>query len=202
MFLIQKEEWYQRAKEEATDYFINKSLSAIYRERRKNEKLQPGQVRDWSLGKSKSWPRQQQIEYINQYKHLIKQYKNISEYFKEKARLFHKYICLYEIIKGFAIVKKHKIRFKVKLNSRHYIPDGEYFLYKSGPPGYKITRFCVFAKEKPKNFNSPHSSGFFNFMGIANRRYNHNKIGRALVSSNKIVWLELRTCWEDNFIWL
>lgn len=202
MFLIQEEEWYTRAKEEAIADFISHSLYHICRERRKIEKKAPDEIRNWSLGKTKDWPRQKQIEYINQYKRLIKKYKNIPEYFTKKARLFHQYICLYEITKGVALIENHRIRFRVTLDSRRHVPDGEYFLYKKPGSGYKVNKFCVFSREKPKSFDSgTHTAGFFNFMGIAGR-YSYYKIGRAVISRNKIIWLELRKCWEDDFVWL
>lgn len=202
MFLIQEEEWYTRAKEEAIADFITYSLYHICHERRKIEKKASHEIRDWSLGKTKVWPRQKQIEYINRYKYLIKKYKNIPEYFTEKARLFYQYLCVYEITKGVALIEKQRIRFRVKLDSRRHVPDGEYFLYKKSGSDYKITKFCVFARKKAKFNNGPHTSGFFDFMGITARRYSYDKIGRAVISRNKIIWLELRKCWEDEFIWL
>ena len=201
--LNQKNELAERSKQMAVYFYIATALFTIFRERCKREKKLADEIRDWSIGKTRGWPLNRQIDYILKYKHLIPNYKNVDQWRFRYLESLRQSVCRYEIQKGMVILGKSKIRFRMKLTLRKWVPDGEYFLYRRGPGYRKNAHYLVFTTgEEPESFDSgPHTSGFLSYEGGAGVKHYYNRIGRAVVYRNMVVWFEERKKWEDNFDW-
>lgn len=199
MIKPQYQQLFARSKEIAISRFIEGNLGTIFRERRKREKLSPGEVRDWTPAKAGLWPRQRQLEYIQQYKNLIANYKGVKEIFEEEFEKRKVHVVSIPIKGKYTTINNCRIRFSSYLNGRKQIPNGVYFLWKQSN-GYKLkgTHF------RAENMSSPENDGFYTSRGYWDWRCPTawHKIARAVVHLNRIIWLERRTCWEDMFDWL
>lgn len=199
MIKPQYQQLFARSKEIAVSRFIDGNLRIIFDERRKREKLAPGEVRDWTPAKTGLWPRERQLTYIRQYKNLIAGYRGVAALFEEEFEKRKIHIISIPIEKKYVTVNGCRIRFRSYLNGRKQIPNGVYFLWKQSN-GYKLkgTHF------RAENMKSPYGDGFFSSRGAwdFSRRTSWRKIARAVVHLNRIIWLERRTCWEEMFDWL
>lgn len=199
MIKVQYEQLVSRSKEIAINFFVNKHAKSIFDERRKNEKLSPGQKRDWTPAKIAFWPRAKQLAYIQKYRYLIDDYKGIKTIFEEELEKRKTHIASIAIQGKYAIIRGCRIRFISYLNNRKQIPDGVYFLWKK-QRGYRLKG----SHFRSKNIKPPMDDGFFTWGGPTggSRRTAWHKTARCVVHLNRIIWLERRTCWEDNFDWL
>lgn len=197
MIKPQYQELFARSKKIAISTFTDVNIGIIFRERRKLEKLGPGEKRDWTPAQTYSWPRTRQLAYIRQYRHLIADYKEVSELFNEEFEKRKIHIVSIPIEKKYVTIDNCRIRFSFSsfLNGRKQIPNGVYFLWKQSN-GYKLkgTHF------RAENTNPPDGdigdySMFFDMS-------KWHKIARVVVLLNRIIWLERRTCWEQHFDWL
>ena len=196
MIKHQYQELFARSKEIAISRFTEGSVRVIFDERRKREKISPGEIRDWTPAKVGVWPRERQLAYIRQYKHLIADYRGVNELFEEEFEKQKLHIVSIPIEKKYVTIDSSRIRFSSYLNGRKQIPNGVYFLWKHGN-GYKL-KGTYFQSE---NMKRPMGDGFYSSIDFE-RRTAWRKIARAVVHLNRIIWLERRTCWEDRFDWL
>lgn len=196
MIKPQYQQLFARSKEIAVATFVNRHVRVIFDERRKREKLPPGETRDWTPAKAGLWPRERQLEYIRQYKHLISNYQGVKKLFEEEMEKGKAHIVSLPIEKKYVTVDSYRIRFRSYLNSRKQIPNGVYFLWKQSN-GYKL-KGTYFQSE---NMKRPMDDGFYSSIDFSRRTAWH-KIARAVVHLNRIIWLERQTCWEDRFDWL
>lgn len=196
MIKPQYQELFSRSKEISISSFIDGNIRIIFDERKKREKLAPGEVRDWTPAKANSWSQVRQLEYIRQYKNLIINYKGVKELFEEEFEKRKIHVVSLPIKGKYATIDNCRIRFVSYLNNRKQIPNGVYFLWKKSK-GYKLkgTHF------RPENMERPYGDGFYSSIDFSRRTAWH-KIARAVVHLNRIIWLERRTCWEDMFDWL
>lgn len=196
MIKPQYQQLFARSREIAISNFVNGNIRIIFDERRKREKLAPGEIRDWTPAKADSWPRQRQLVYIRRYKNLIADYRGVREFFEEEFKKQKIHIVSIPIEKKYAVIAGCRIRFRSYLNGRKQIPNGIYFLWKQSN-GYKLKG----SHFRSENMKPPYGDGFYSSIDFE-RRTSWRKIARAVVHLNRIIWLERRTCWEDMFDWL